>query len=113
MKEVDVNYDYEENPNELDELFGLCRLIQGNVSSRIAGSYFFRHSDGRVPTIYAGQTSAMTFRQNFYYRYLEALQNLEWLNSHEAISDSLKKENAIFEEIGKRVEDWRRLFKRS
>jgi hypothetical protein len=57
----------------------LCSRMLQNISSRRTQEYVFRLRDDRV-AIFAGPGSALTFRNNFYYRLAEVFYNFEWLH---------------------------------
>jgi len=70
-------------PTELqkivDELCGICSLIQGNISSRKNCEYIFHQYNSRTVKIIAGRDSANTFRENFLKRLAENFFNLKWI----------------------------------
>jgi hypothetical protein len=77
--ELNANYDYRSSANEIDELFRVCGLIQGNISYRKSGSYVFDLYGYEGINIYCGPGSAQTFRINFFKRLTEVFYNLKWI----------------------------------
>jgi len=61
------------------QLLRLCSRMHQNISSRVSCEYLFKLGDDRS-AIFAGCGSAVTFRDNFYYRLAEVFRNLEWLH---------------------------------
>ncbi len=59
-------------------LLQLCSRMHQNISSKAICEYVFKLGDGR-PVVFAGPGSAVTFRDNFYYRLIEVFRNLDWL----------------------------------
>jgi hypothetical protein len=59
-------------------LLQLCSRMHQNISTKAICEYVFKLGDGRV-VVFAGPGSNLTFRENFYYRLIEAFRNLDWL----------------------------------
>jgi hypothetical protein len=81
--EISANFDYEEKPDELDEIFTICDLIHENISSRKNKEYIYKISNGYqykndIISIYAGKDSFNSYEENFIKRLAEAFFNLEW-----------------------------------
>ncbi|HEY4902790.1 MAG TPA: hypothetical protein VIH89_04895 [Candidatus Sulfotelmatobacter sp.] len=64
--------------NKGQRLVKLCSRMHQNISSKAGSEYVFKLGDGRIVTM-AGSSSALTFRNNFYYRLAEVFRNLDWL----------------------------------
>jgi len=102
--EINANFDYISNYKEIDNLFGVCRLIQENIASKISREYIFKRVNDPFVDIYAGGSSAKTFRDNYMKRLAEVFFNLEWLyNNIKKIEnlnvDQLKKEFGLYKEF--------------
>ena len=59
-------------------LLRLCSRMHQNISTKAICEYVFKLGDSRT-VVFAGPGSALTFRENFYYRLIEAFRNLDWL----------------------------------
>jgi len=81
--ELTADYDYKSDPNKINELFHVCRLIQYNLSSRMTKSYFYYLHDYSGVNIYTGKDSVKTFRANYVNRLTEVFLNLEWIYDNE------------------------------
>jgi hypothetical protein len=80
--ELNADYDYKTNPEKLDELFDVCKLIQFNLSSKMTHSYFYYLHGRKGVNIYAGKDSADTYKTNYFDRLAEVFHNLKWLYEH-------------------------------
>ena len=80
--DIDITYDYETNPQEIQELFDLCRLIQKNISYKNSNSYLYDLYGKDERVMFAGSGSAKTFRKNFFDRFSELIFNLDWISKN-------------------------------
>lgn len=94
--EIDASFDYQKTPEHLNILFDACRLIQENIASKISTEYIYKILGSDVIQIYAGSSSAKTFRDNFLKRLLEVFYNLNWLLDNGEFD---KKEYECYKEI--------------
>jgi hypothetical protein len=65
------------DPDGIDALLEVCRLIQYNISARSTKSYLYYLYGWKGINVYTGKESVKTFRKNFYDSFCELLLNLE------------------------------------
>lgn len=59
-----------------------CSLIQRNIVAWKSGAYVLETAREFEVRVYAGETSAQTFRANLCYRLAEAFMNMKWLHEN-------------------------------
>lgn len=96
--DIAINYDYEKSSREVQELFDLCRLIQKNIAYKNSNSYLYDIYGSDKRKIFAGSTSAKTFRKNFFDRFLEVIYNLNWISKNQP-GDLRKDEIKTFKQM--------------
>jgi hypothetical protein len=79
--DLEAEDDRESIVSKAQVLVQLCSRMLQNISTKVICEYVFKLGDVR-PVIFAGRGSAVTFRDNFYYRLAEAFRNLEWLHRY-------------------------------
>lgn len=95
--EIPVDYDYISDPNKIEDLFSICRLIQDNISSKTSDEYIFKKFNSNYVYIHTGERSATVFREKFKKRLAEVFLNLKWLYENKKQSkDSTKREFEIY-----------------
>lgn len=98
--EIPIDYDYLSNPEKIEDLFSICRLIQENISSKTGNEYIFRKFNSNYLYIYAGSGSAQHFRDNFKKRLSEVFHNLKWLYTSKSLSkQEVKEEFEIYKKF--------------
>lgn len=98
--EIKADYDYISNPEAIEGLFSICKLIQENISSKVSHEYLFKRFNSDWVDIYAGNTSVIHFRDNFLKRLAEVFYNLLWLYRANPLSDQIiKKEFKIYKNL--------------
>jgi hypothetical protein len=75
------------------QLLQLCVRMHQNISAKASSEYVFRLSD-RV-LVFAGSSSAHTYKDNFDYRLAEAFYNLDWLYINDRIRFNMKEFTAL------------------
>jgi len=77
--ELGINYNYENNPEEIKDLFDICKLMQENIASKISNEFIFKRFKSDFFWVYSGNGSAVCYENNFLMRLVEVFRNLIWL----------------------------------
>lgn len=97
--DIPFDFDYIKNPEKIEGLFEICKMMQDNISSKTSNGFVFKKFKSNFVHIYAGAGSAQTFRNNYNQRLAEVFFNLRW--QYENISKTqarnlIKKEFEIY-----------------
>lgn len=81
--DIDINFDYENESNILDNMFKVCDLIYKNISVRENNGIMFEHYIGNqfeklYTEIICNKYSFENYNENFLNRLCEAIFNLSW-----------------------------------
>jgi len=98
--EIEANYDYNSNSERIENLFELCRLIQGNIASKMSEEYIFKRFKSNFVYIYAGPGSIKVFEENFIKRLAEVFFNLKWLyNASPPLRTNIKQDFEMYKKL--------------
>ena len=98
--EIKADYDYTLDPQRIEKLHLISRLIQENISSKTSNEYVFKRFNSNYVYLYAGNTSVKHFRDNFLKRLAEVFHNLEWVYKNNYYpNDKINKEFKVYENL--------------
>lgn len=98
--EIDAKYDYTKEPEKINDLFSICRLIQENISSINSNEFIFKRFNSNFVWIYTGSTSIKHFQDNFLKRLAEVFHNLSWaMKSDPSNKEVVKKQFEIYQRL--------------
>ncbi|MEK6833126.1 MAG: hypothetical protein AABY32_03690 [Nanoarchaeota archaeon] len=98
--EIDAMYDYSKEPNKIQDLFSICRLMQENISSKTSHEYTFKKFNNSYIYIYTGSTSIQHFQNNFLKRLAEVFYNLKWtLDNYPSSKQTVKNQFEIYKKL--------------
>ncbi len=107
--ELNGDFDYHKSPKEIDKLFNICSLIQGNLSNKRSGRFIYTRYDpdgiqARM-IAYTGSHSAKTYKLNFMLELMNAFLNLKWIYEYASpCHDKLMREFKIYEDAFNKIE---------
>ena len=104
--ELGLDFDYEKNPQKLNELFYVCDLTQDNIVQRKNSSYIFKRYKSNIAEIFAGPASISSFRASFVNQLTQVFFNLEhMLNNGLDIVDEFRVYENLYINLKKLYKD--------
>lgn len=103
--DININFDYGEEPNKLDNLFKVCDMIQKNISVRKNNGIMFEHyNDNQFEELHTeiicNKDSFENYNENLFIRLTEAIFNLLWAcNNQRFDQNEFKIYKMIFHEF--------------